>query len=217
MSKITQRQIGKLRMSFIVGDNEREKRYWDKKERETRQSKDASFIRDRIARGVAQEIYNDQKEIYTTLMQKMYEKSDKLIDLILQDLGLDEDINKPLSYTEMKEVMNYYQDKGISQLKNSMPKDILEDYGIKENTPYSKFFKDLIEIRAEFLVFAPKDRYNLSAPYKKVKDEEFCVELAKRMNANGLFITSKNREKFNRLYNIYKNETENNKTDSLGV
>lgn len=211
--RITRRNIGLINSDSADSEfKSRQRRIEYLTERE-RLSETPAYIRREKARKNSQNITNAQKELYVTLLQKLNKEAEVLENLILHDLGLDEDINKPLTLAEMQEVFDYYSTMGLSALKKAFPKEKIEEFGIQELTPYSKLFKDLSSKRVEFLIFAPADRLLTSVQYTKVKDPELQVALARHMYKCGIFDKYENRKKLKNMYELVLNDTSND----LGV
>jgi len=144
----------------------------------------------------------DKKEAYEFLYNKLENRANNLYNLIIHDLGLDEDENAPLSPYTIYNLMNYYEGKGLGQLKDAANEEVMK-YNPGKLSPYNKLFKNLIAKRAEFLIVAPKDRLSLSAPYTKIKDEETQIELLKHLEELKLIPSYKFEEKYPKLYELY--------------
>jgi len=187
----------------------RKERAMKKLNEEERRKTDPECIREDTAKSFIQSIYLEQKTVYETLYLKMRSKADELESLILKDLKLDENINNSLTVSDIFEVFDFYKDKGLMQLKASFPDSLLTNYVSKQISPYQKLFKNLIEKRAEFLIVAPKERLTLSAPYTKLKTDEFKLALVENLAKNKIFNNYEFREKYKDLFNLYLANKEN--------
>ena len=174
-----------------------------------REKIDPICVRRNIAIKLTQQINNDQREVYEVLYKKLDERADELYNLIIADLGLDEDPNAPLSPCTIYNIMNYYESKGLSQLKASVTEEVMK-FNSSKLSPYEKLFKNLIAKRAEFLIVAPKGRLTLNAPYKKIKEEECKIELVKHLAELKVIPRYEFREKFPALAKLYDEIKDNN-------
>jgi len=182
------------------------KKYADKEARKT----DPKCIREDTAKSLAQDIYRDQKEVYEILYEKISVRAETLYNLILKDLGLDKDENAKISSKQIVEVINYYRDRGLTQIKNAFTEEDIKNYMPNKLSPYQKLFKNLIAKRAEFLIVAPKERLSLAMPYKKLKENDLKVSLVRHL-AEMKLMTYKFAEKFpelGKMYDDMKNNTE---------
>ncbi len=163
-------------------------------------------------RTLAQGINTDKQEVYELLYNKLDARVEELYNLILSDLGLDKDENMDLTPYNIYEIFNYYQDKGLSQLQEASKGEVME-FNKNKIAPYSKLFKKLILKRAEFLIVAPKDRFNISTSYTKIKDKETQIELLKHMEELNLLPNYEFAKKYPKLNDLYIEIKEEN----LGV
>ena len=196
------RECRQKRIDTIFYKEERCHRALQKIAREEAKKTDPIEIRRNTAMGIPQGIDADKREIYELLYTKLDARAQELFNLIMRDLGLDEDKNAPLSPYTIFNVINYYEKKGLNQLKSSTTEDVLK-YNPHRLPPYEKLFKNLIEKRAEFLIVAPKERLTLYAPYSKIKDEETQIELLKHMEELNLLPNYNFFEKYPELKTIY--------------
>lgn len=177
-------------------------------EKEAKKS-DPFEIRRVTAMDLVKGIDLDKKEAYELLYDKIEKRANTLYDLIIHDLGLDEDENAPLSPCTIYNIINYYENKGLNQLKDAASEEVMK-YNPGKLSPHNKLFKNLIAKRAEFLIVAPKDRLSLNAPYTKIKDEETQIALIKHLEELNLLPSYKFAEKFPKLNNLYLELKENN-------
>ena len=168
-------------------ERKREKRQIEKAAALIARKTDPVYIRLDKASNLTKEIYRTQKAIYEDLYCKLEQKAEDLMNLILHDLGLDENINNSITLEKLYEVFNYYENRGLNQLNSAFTDKMQKEYLPSKLTPYHRLFKNLIDKRSEFLIVAPKERLVSSAGYKKIKDENMIIALVKHLEENNIF------------------------------
>ena len=205
--KFTTRQQmkrNKRMIEDILENQERKRIYTIRKEAALEARKtDPAYLKQQKIAGFTQSIYNEQKKVYEQLYDIIEQKSDELINLILEDLGLNENVEKELTVEEIIDVFNFYESKGLIQIKNAIDQRIINEFMPIRITPYQKLFKKLIKIRAEFLIVAPKECLKISLPYKKIKDDKMKIALVENLEKCDFISTPKFKEQFPKLYDFY--------------